>query len=80
MNEVGIFLYCVGARERRSKRTRFGRCFIIVECRLVFERYQTCDLKDPTAVCTITGKLFTDKVSLAGSVRLHPPRTLEGRA
>lgn len=51
-----------------------------VECRLVFERYQTCDLKDPTAVCTITGKLFTDKVSLAGSVRLHPPRTLEGRA
>jgi len=28
--------------------------------------YQTCDLKDPTAVCTITGKLFTDKVSLAG--------------
>jgi len=28
--------------------------------------YQTCDLKDPTAVCTITGKLYTDEVSLAG--------------
>jgi len=28
--------------------------------------YQTCDLSDPTAVCTITGKLYTDEVSLAG--------------
>lgn len=28
--------------------------------------YQTCDLKNPTAACTISGKLFTDQVSLAG--------------
>jgi len=28
--------------------------------------YQTCDLKDPTAVCTIEGSLYTDQVSLAG--------------
>ena len=28
--------------------------------------YQTCDLKDPTAVCTISGKLYKDQVSLAG--------------
>ena len=28
--------------------------------------YQTCDLKQPTAVCTISGKLFKDQVSLAG--------------
>ena len=28
--------------------------------------YQTCDLKDPTAVCTISGQLYTDQVSLAG--------------
>jgi hypothetical protein len=28
--------------------------------------YQTCDLSDPTAVCTISGGLYTDKVSLAG--------------
>jgi hypothetical protein len=28
--------------------------------------YQTCDLQDPTAVCTISGGLFTDQVSLAG--------------
>jgi hypothetical protein len=28
--------------------------------------YQTCDLSDPTAVCTITGGLYTDQVSLAG--------------
>lgn len=28
--------------------------------------YQTCDLKDPTAVCTISGKLYSDDVSLAG--------------
>jgi len=28
--------------------------------------YQTCDLTNPTAVCTIAGTLFTDKVSLAG--------------
>jgi len=28
--------------------------------------YQTCDLKDPTAVCTITGSMYTDDVSLAG--------------
>lgn len=28
--------------------------------------YQTCDLKHPTAPCTISGSLFTDQVSLAG--------------
>ena len=28
--------------------------------------YQTCDLKQPTAVCTISGKLYKDQVSLAG--------------
>lgn len=28
--------------------------------------YQTCDLSDPTAPCTISGKLYSDKVSLAG--------------
>jgi cathepsin D len=28
--------------------------------------YQTCDLTDPTAPCTISGKLYTDQVSLAG--------------
>eukprot|EP00931_Biecheleriopsis_adriatica_P054981 TRINITY_DN32418_c0_g1_i1.p1 TRINITY_DN32418_c0_g1~~TRINITY_DN32418_c0_g1_i1.p1 ORF type:complete len:431 (+),score=69.67 TRINITY_DN32418_c0_g1_i1:67-1293(+) len=28
--------------------------------------YQTCDLKNPTAPCTISGGLFTDQVSLAG--------------
>lgn len=28
--------------------------------------YQTCDLKDPTAPCTISGRLYQDKVSLAG--------------
>jgi len=28
--------------------------------------YQTCDLLDPTAVCTISGKLYTEQVSLAG--------------
>jgi hypothetical protein len=28
--------------------------------------YQTCDLKDPTAPCTISGKLYKDQVSLAG--------------
>jgi hypothetical protein len=28
--------------------------------------YQTCDLKDPTAPCTISGRLYHDKVSLAG--------------
>lgn len=28
--------------------------------------YQTCDLKDPTAPCSISGKLFADQVSLAG--------------
>jgi len=28
--------------------------------------YQTCDLKNPTAPCTISGSLFTDQVSLAG--------------
>jgi len=28
--------------------------------------YQTCDLKDPTAPCTISGSQWTDKVSLAG--------------
>ena len=27
---------------------------------------QTCDLKDPTAPCTISGSLHTDRVSLAG--------------
>jgi len=29
--------------------------------------YQTCDLKDPTAVCTITGEWYTDEVTLAGA-------------
>lgn len=29
--------------------------------------YQTCDLKDPTAPCTISGKLYKDQVSLAGA-------------
>ena len=29
--------------------------------------YQTCDLKDPTAPCTISGKLFEDQASLAGA-------------
>jgi hypothetical protein len=28
--------------------------------------YQTCDLSDPVAVCTISGKLYSDKVSMAG--------------
>jgi len=28
--------------------------------------YETCDLKHPTAPCTITGKVYQDKVSLAG--------------
>ena len=28
--------------------------------------YQTCDLKNPTAVCTISGKVYNDQVSLAG--------------
>jgi len=28
--------------------------------------YETCDLKDPTAVCTISGKLYSDMVSMAG--------------
>ena len=28
--------------------------------------YQTCDLKNPTAVCTISGKTYFDQVSLAG--------------
>lgn len=28
--------------------------------------YQTCDLSDPTAPCTISGKLYSDKVHLAG--------------
>ena len=28
--------------------------------------YQTCDLKAPTAACTISGRLFADQVSLAG--------------
>jgi len=28
--------------------------------------YETCDLKQPTAQCTISGKMYTDKVSLAG--------------
>jgi len=28
--------------------------------------YQTCDLKSPTAACTISGSLFTDQVSIAG--------------
>ena len=28
--------------------------------------YQTCDLKNPTAVCTISGKLYKDQVTLAG--------------
>ena len=28
--------------------------------------YQTCDLKDPTAPCTISGSLYKDQVSLAG--------------
>jgi len=28
--------------------------------------YQTCDLKDPTAPCTISGALYKDQVSLAG--------------
>jgi len=28
--------------------------------------YQTCDLKHPTAPCTISGKLYKDKVTLAG--------------
>ena len=28
--------------------------------------YQTCDLKNPTAVCTISGKTYHDDVSLAG--------------
>jgi len=28
--------------------------------------YQTCDLQDPTAACTISGPLFKDAVSLAG--------------
>jgi len=28
--------------------------------------YQTCDLQDPTAVCTISGGLYKDQVSLAG--------------
>ena len=28
--------------------------------------YQTCDLTDPTAPCTISGKLYSDQVSMAG--------------
>lgn len=28
--------------------------------------YQTCDLKNPTAPCTISGGLYKDEVSLAG--------------
>eukprot|EP00947_MAST-08B_sp_MAST-8B-sp1_P003652 g3652.t1 len=28
--------------------------------------YQTCDLKQPTAVCTISGRLYKDQASLAG--------------
>ena len=28
--------------------------------------YQTCDLQDPTAVCTISGALYSDDVTLAG--------------
>jgi hypothetical protein len=28
--------------------------------------YQTCDLQDPTAVCTISGDLYSDTVTLAG--------------
>eukprot|EP00747_Dinoflagellata_sp_TGD_P181006 gnl/TRDRNA2_/TRDRNA2_34401_c0_seq2.p1 gnl/TRDRNA2_/TRDRNA2_34401_c0~~gnl/TRDRNA2_/TRDRNA2_34401_c0_seq2.p1 ORF type:complete len:409 (+),score=52.38 gnl/TRDRNA2_/TRDRNA2_34401_c0_seq2:59-1285(+) len=28
--------------------------------------YQTCDLKHPTAVCTISGRLYHEQVSLAG--------------
>jgi len=28
--------------------------------------YQTCDLKSPTATCTISGRLYKEKVSLAG--------------
>ena len=28
--------------------------------------YQTCDLTDPTAVCTISGPTYKDQVSLAG--------------
>jgi len=28
--------------------------------------YQTCDLRDPTAPCTITGSIYEDDVSLAG--------------
>ena len=28
--------------------------------------YQTCDLTNPTAVCTISGKTYNDQVSLAG--------------
>ena len=28
--------------------------------------YQTCDLTNPTAVCTISGKTYTDQISLAG--------------
>jgi hypothetical protein len=28
--------------------------------------YQTCDLKNPTAVCTISGKVYNDQVTLAG--------------
>ena len=28
--------------------------------------YQTCDLKNPTAVCTISGPTYKDQVSLAG--------------
>ena len=28
--------------------------------------YETCDLKNPTAPCTISGKLYSDSVSLAG--------------
>merc|ERR1740117_496968 len=28
--------------------------------------YQTCDLANPTAPCTISGKVYKDKVSLAG--------------
>mmetsp|Transcript_68236 Transcript_68236/g.108276 ORF Transcript_68236/g.108276 Transcript_68236/m.108276 type:complete len:405 (+) Transcript_68236:35-1249(+) len=30
------------------------------------DSYQTCDLKEPTAVCTISGRVFQDKVSMAG--------------
>jgi hypothetical protein len=34
--------------------------------------YQTCDLSDPSAVCTITGDFIQDQVSLAGL----PPVTI----